>query len=115
VNFVTPDHFLPHTVAVVRLLQERGIHIPTVYNTSGYQRLESLSLMESIADIYLPDSKYADAALACSLSNCADYAKVALEALYEMVRQKGFLDTFVRNDDEIGAVSPYDPSSPCRR
>ncbi len=106
VNFLTPDHFLPHTVAVVRLLRERGIRIPMVYNLSGYQRLESLRLIESVADIYLPDFKYADAALAHSLSRSADYATVALVALCEMVRQKGFLDTFVRNDEDgIAAVS----------
>jgi len=106
VNFVTPDHFLPHTVAVVRLLRERGIHIPIIYNLSGYQQLESLRLIESVADIYLPDFKYADAALARSMSKSADYATVALVALCEMIRQKGFLDTFVRNDDDgIPAVS----------
>ena len=105
VNFVTPDHFLPHTVTMVRRLQERGIRIPTVYNLSGYQRLESLKLIESIADIYLPDFKYADASLAQSLSNSADYATVALEAVSEMVRQKGFLDTFVGNDEgETGTM-----------
>ncbi len=106
VNFVTADHFLLHTVAVVRILRERGICIPTVYNLSGYQRLESLKLIEPVADIYLPDFKYGDAALARSLSGCADYATVALDAICEMVRQKGFLDTFSENDgDEAGTVS----------
>jgi putative pyruvate formate lyase activating enzyme len=100
VNFVTPDHFLPHTVAVARHLGEHGTRIPTVYNLSGYQRVESLRLIEPVADIYLPDFKYADAALAQSLSQCADYAAVALDALCEMVRQKGLLDTFVANDEE---------------
>jgi len=105
VNFVTPDHFLPHTVAVVRILRERRIRIPIVYNLSGYQRLESLRLIEPVADIYLPDFKYADAALARSLSGCADYAAIALEALCEMVRQKGLLDTLVHSDeDEVGTV-----------
>ena len=108
VNFVTPDHFLPHTVAVAGLLRERGIRIPMVYNLSGYQRLESLRLIESVADIYLPDFKYADAALAHSLSRSADYATVALVALCEMVRQKGFLDTFVRNDDDGSAAVSID-------
>ena len=93
VNFVTPDHFLPHTVAVVMLLGQRGIRIPTVYNLSGYQRIESLTLIEPVADIYLPDFKYATGALARDLSRSANYATVALEALCEMVRQKGFLDT----------------------
>jgi putative pyruvate formate lyase activating enzyme len=94
VNFVTPDHFLPHTVAVVEALRGCGIRIPILYNLSGYQALESLRLIEPVADIYLPDFKYADAALAGSLSRCPDYAAVALEALVEMVRQKGFLDSF---------------------
>ncbi|NVL93178.1 MAG: radical SAM protein [Desulfobacterales bacterium] len=113
VNFVTPDHFLPHTVAVIRRLRERGIRIPTVYNLSGYQRVESLRMIEPIADIYLPDFKYADPALARRFSQSADYATVALEALSEMVCQKGFLDTFVREDDnEI--VSTNDLSPPSR-
>lgn len=105
VNFLTPDHFLPHTVAIVRLLRERGIHIPIVYNLSGYQRVESLRFIESIADIYLPDFKYADERLAQGLSRCADYPAVALEALCEMIRQKGFMDTFVRNDDDLFSPS----------
>ena len=100
VNFVTPDHFLPHTVKVVRVLRERGTRIPIVYNFSGYQRVESLRLVESTADIYLPDFKYADSALARHLSQCPDYAAVALEALFEMVGQKGFLDSFFHSDED---------------
>lgn len=99
VDFVTPDHFLPHTVAVVEGLRGRGLGIPVLYNLSGYQSLESLRLIEPVADIYLPDFKYADAALARSLSDCPDYATVALEALVEMVRQKGFLDSFHSGED----------------
>jgi len=95
VNFVTPDHFLPHTVAVVAALRRRALRIPVLYNLSGYQALEALRLIEPVADIYLPDFKYADPALAGSLSRCPDYAAVALEALVEMVRQKGFLDSFL--------------------
>lgn len=99
VNFVTPDHFLPHTVAVVEALRRRGVGIPVLYNLSGYQSLESLRLIEPVADIYLPDFKYADPVLAGSLSRCPDYAAVALEALVEMVRQKGFLDRFLFGGD----------------
>jgi putative pyruvate formate lyase activating enzyme len=104
VNFVTPDHFLPHTVAVVEGLRERGLGIPVLYNLSGYQSLEPLRLIEPVADIYLPDFKYADPALAGSLSRCPDYAAVALEALAEMVRQKGCLGTFLfgRNHEVHG-------------
>jgi putative pyruvate formate lyase activating enzyme len=94
VNFVTPDHVFPQTGEVVRLLRGRGVRIPVVYNLSGYQRTASLMEVEQWADIYLPDFKYADAALAGALSRCPDYAPVALDALSEMVRQKGFLDVF---------------------
>ena len=89
---------------MVRGLRERGIRIPTVYNLSGYQRVESLRLIEPVADIYLPDFKYADAALARSFSQCADYAAVALETLCEMVRQRGFLDTFVGDDGDVAGT-----------
>jgi putative pyruvate formate lyase activating enzyme len=100
VDFVTPDHFFPHTMAVVSLLRERGIRMPVVYNLSGYQRVESLGLIEGFADIYLPDFKYGDAALAGNLSCAPDYPGVALEAIGEMVRQKGFLDAFGNTDED---------------
>jgi putative pyruvate formate lyase activating enzyme len=116
VNFVTPDHFVPHTMAVVRLLRNSGIHIPVVYNFSGYQRIESLRLIESVADIYLPDFKYADACLAESLSRTPDYARVALEALCEMIRQKGFLDIHATADnEEIGPAYTNDRLTPARK
>lgn len=116
VNFVTPDHFLPHTVSVVRLLRKQSVNIPTVYNLSGYQRPESLRMIEPVADIYLPDFKYANAAIAGSLAQSADYPAVALEALSEMVRQKGFLDTFVgHDDDQIGTSGTDDLGPPARK
>jgi putative pyruvate formate lyase activating enzyme len=99
VNFVTPDHFLPHTASLVQCLRRRGIRMPAVYNLSGYQRVVSLRLIETVADIYLPDFKYADTDLAARLSNCPDYPRVALDAVAEMVRQKGFLDTFASGGD----------------
>jgi len=111
VNFVTPDHFLPHTVSIVSLLWERTIPIPVVYNVSGYQRVESLRLIGSFADVYLPDFKYGDAALAQALSRTPDYAKVALEAVGEMVRQKGFLDAFANTDDSGRTTGRMDGSS----
>jgi putative pyruvate formate lyase activating enzyme len=92
VNFVTPDHFFPHTVLVVSRLRESGFQEPVIYNLSGYQAKESLALIEPCADIYLPDFKYGDSALAEEFSRAADYPQVALEAISEMVRQKGFLE-----------------------
>jgi|YNPNPStandDraft_1061719.scaffolds.fasta_scaffold16199_4 putative pyruvate formate lyase activating enzyme len=92
VNLVTPDHFFPHVAGIVRGLREKGIRIPIVCNLSGYQRVESLRAMERFVDIYLPDFKYSDSSLAKDLSRCPDYPSTALEAIAEMVRQKGFLD-----------------------
>ena len=93
INFVTPDHFFPHVFTLVSSLRENGLDLPMVYNLSGYQSMDSLKRAEQFSDIYLPDFKYSDRALAFSLSRAKDYPEVALEALCEMVRQKGFLDS----------------------
>jgi putative pyruvate formate lyase activating enzyme len=94
VNFVTPDHFFPHTIDIVTGLKDHNIHLPIIYNMSGYERVESLRSLEDYADIYLPDFKYADNTLGERLSHCQNYSSVALDALTEMIMQKGFLDTF---------------------
>jgi putative pyruvate formate lyase activating enzyme len=93
VNFVTPDHFFPHTIEIVKGLRKKGIKIPILYNTSGYQKISSLRAIEPYADIYMPDFKYLDRKLSAQLSHCENYPDVALNAIYEMVKQKGFLDT----------------------
>ena len=92
INFVTPDHFFPHVFCLVTLLRKREVDLPFVYNLSGYQSVEMLKNAEDYADIYLPDFKYADSSLADRLSKCGDYPQVAVEAIAEMIRQKGFLD-----------------------
>ncbi len=99
VNFVTPDHFFPHTRKIVEGLRARHVPIPILYNMSGYERVESLKALEDAADIYLPDFKYADAALGERLSHCSRYPSVALDALAEMVRQKGILDICLPDRD----------------
>ncbi|MBN1353011.1 radical SAM protein [candidate division KSB1 bacterium] len=91
INFVTPDHFLPQTIEIARLARQRAIHIPILYNLSGYQTTDSLKLIESRADIYLPDFKYAGSALAQRYSTAANYPEIAIPAIEEMIRQKGFL------------------------
>jgi putative pyruvate formate lyase activating enzyme len=92
INLVTPDHFFPHAFYLVSLLRGKGVDLPVVYNLSGYQSLAMLKMAEDYAHIYLPDFKYADPTLSGRLSKCRDYPRVALEALEEMIRQKGFLD-----------------------
>ena len=93
INFVTPDHFFPHLFQLVSLLRRDGFNLPIVYNLSGYQSLEALKSARDYVDIYLPDFKYSDPSLAVALSKCNNYNQIALEAIAEMVSQKGFLDS----------------------
>ena len=99
INFVTPDHFLPYTFQLVERLRDIGYGIPVLYNTSGYQSIESLKIAEEFADIYMPDYKYSDPEIAQKFSRCSDYPQKALNAIAEMVRQKGFLDSFDKDKD----------------
>ncbi len=91
-NLVTFDHFTPHVILLVQDLRDKGLTLPTVANISGYQSKKTLSLLKDYVDIYLPDFKYADTGLAKALSKAEDYPKVALDAIYEMVKTRGFLD-----------------------
>jgi len=99
INFVTPDHFFPHVFSLVFLLRKKGFGLPIIYNLSGYQSIEILKVAEDYVDIYLPDFKYSDSSLASRLSKCNDYPQVALEAISEMIRQKGFLKTRSKNNE----------------
>ncbi len=95
INFVTPDHFFPHIFHFVSLLRREGFDLPMVYNLSGYQSVEALKSARDYVDIYLPDFKYSDPSLAAVLSKCRNYPQIALEAIAEMVNQKGFLDSLL--------------------
>ena len=89
INLVTAGHFLPHVVEALQLAKARGLVLPIVYNSSGYERVESLRLLEGLVDIYLPDCKYMDPELARRYSRAADYPQAARAAVEEMVRQAG--------------------------
>jgi len=97
INFVTPDHFLPHVFNLISLIKENEIGLPILFNTSGYQSIKMLKLSERLVDIYLPDYKYSENDLSMELSGCRDYPQRALNAISEMIRQKGFLDSFEKN------------------
>ncbi len=97
VNFVTPDHFFPCVASVVEGIRVRGIDLPVVFNLSGYQSVDLLRAAELTADIYLPDYKYSDSRLAAQYASCPDYPGAALDAISEMLRQKGVLDVFESN------------------
>jgi len=85
IDLVTPTHYLP---TIIPALQPK-LPVPVVYNCGGYERVETLQQLEGLVDIYLPDLKYADSALAGTLSGAADYFPVATAAIREMVRQTG--------------------------
>jgi putative pyruvate formate lyase activating enzyme len=89
VGFVTPSHFVPHVRAIISELHARGFYPVTVYNSNGYDTVESLSSLEGLIDVYLPDFKYASAHLSDSFSNAEDYPGIAKMAITEMFRQKG--------------------------
>lgn len=88
-NFVTPTHYALHVRAVVALARERGLTLPIVWNTSGYETVQAIRENADTVDVYLTDFKYADAALAQRYSQVSDYPAVALAALDEMVVQVG--------------------------
>jgi putative pyruvate formate lyase activating enzyme len=90
INIVTPTHYSPHIVLALDLAAAQGLRLPLVYNTCGWERPEILRELDGIVDIYLPDFKYADGAMASKYSSGADtYPEITKEALLEMHRQVG--------------------------
>ncbi|MFO8235272.1 MAG: radical SAM protein [Bacteroidales bacterium] len=90
INVVTPTHYTPHIVLALDKAAEKGLKLPLVYNTSGYEKTETLRLLDGVVDIYLPDFKYYDGAMAAKYSNGArDYPERAKSALLEMHNQVG--------------------------
>lgn len=88
INLVTPGQYIPDIVWAVRDARRRGMELPIVYNTSGYEDAKELKLLEGIVDVYLPDFKYMDSTLSAKYSRAKDYPSVAKQALSEMVRQQ---------------------------
>ena len=89
INLVTPTHYAPLLAEVIPAARRAGLTVPIVYNTSGYETVETLRSLAGLIDIYLPDFKYADPALAARYSAAPDYPEVARAALCEMVAQCG--------------------------
>jgi putative pyruvate formate lyase activating enzyme len=89
INFVTPTHFMPHILAALPYAIEGGLRLPLVYNTSGYECVEALRLLEGVVDLWLPDAKYADNATARRLSGFKNYVEHNWAALREIYRQVG--------------------------
>lgn len=88
INLVTPGQYIPDIVWAVNNARSRGMKLPIIYNTSGYENVTELKLLEGIVDVYLPDFKYMDSTLSARYSRAKDYPSVAKQALSEMVRQQ---------------------------
>ena len=89
INLVTPTHYVPSIIEAIKLARKKGLSIPIVYNTSGYENVETLKLLEGYIDIYLTDFKYFENNLGKNLSKCPNYFEVTSKALEEMYRQTG--------------------------
>lgn len=89
INLVTPTHYTPQIIRAVKRARKEGMSLPVVYNCSGYEKVETLKMLEGIVDIYLTDFKYMEKQWAEKYSKAPDYPERAKEALAEMVRQTG--------------------------
>ncbi len=91
INFVTPDHFMPHIIEAVKIMKKRGHNIPFVYNCSGYQSISHLETVMDYIDIFLFDYKFADIETSGYCVKLEDYPKIALEGLEFIYKKKGSL------------------------
>lgn len=91
INLVTPSHVVPQVLAGIEAAAARGLRVPIVYNSSGYDGLQALQLLDGVVDIYMPDFKFWDAEVARACCNAPDYPAVARAAILEMHRQVGDL------------------------
>lgn len=87
INLVTAGHYVPQVCEALRQAKRQGLQIPVVYNSSGYEKKETIALLEGLVDVYLPDFKYINKETAEAYSHAPDYPEVAKEAIAEMVRQ----------------------------
>ncbi|MCX6250693.1 MAG: 4Fe-4S cluster-binding domain-containing protein [Bacteroidetes bacterium] len=89
VGFVSPSHFVPQVKAIIHAVQLLGYRPVWVYNSNGFDKVETLRSLENLINVYLPDFKYSDPEIASEYSDAADYPGIAASALKEMYRQKG--------------------------
>ena len=89
INLVTPTSYVIHIIEAIKIAKNKGLHIPIVYNTNGYENVETLRLLEGYIDIYLPDFKYYYNELGKKFSNVNNYFEVVTQAIKEMYRQVG--------------------------
>ena len=88
INLVTPTHYVPLIIDGLKIAKKNGLNIPIVYNSSGYEEVDTIKLLNGVVDIYLPDFKYYSDEYAKKYSKCNDYFEFTTKALDEMIRQK---------------------------
>ena len=91
INFVTPTHYLPQILAALWLAIPQGFTLPIVWNSSGYEKVDALQLLDGVVSIYLPDMKYSDDVPAAEISSAPGYCRINRAAVTEMLRQVGHL------------------------
>jgi len=99
INLVSPTHVVPFILEALELAASKGLHLPLVYNTGGYDSLETLTLLDGVVDIYMPDMKYSDEKIGEQLSGIKEYPQINKTAVKEMHRQVGDLQI-----DELGVA-----------
>lgn len=104
INFVTPTHYLPQILAALWLAVPQGFDLPLVWNSSGYEKVDALQLLDGIVNIYLPDMKYHDDRFAVEISSAPAYRSINREAVTEMLRQVGHLCTDINGIAERGLI-----------
>lgn len=97
INLVSPTHYVPHILDALSIAAKKGLDIPIVYNTGGYESLDTLKLLEGVVDIYLADARYADDEIAEKYSSVKNYVKVNQTAISQMHRQVGAKGLIVRH------------------
>mgnify|MGYP003424721586 CR=1 FL=1 len=100
INLVTGVHFVPQIAEALTIAKKNGLNIPIIYNSSGYEKTETLRLLDGLIDVYLPDMKYISEDLAAEYSRAMDYPEISKSAIKEMYRQVGDLDFY-----EIGDIT----------
>ena len=87
INLVSPTIYADKIIPAIRLAKDNGLTLPIIYNSNGYEKIETLKRLEGLIDVYLPDLKYADESLAIKYSNVKNYFNIATAAIKEMERQ----------------------------
>ena len=104
INLVTPTSYVPQIIEAIKIAKNKGLKLPIVYNTNGYEKVETIKMLEGYIDIYLPDFKYSDNLLAKRLSKVDNYFEITTKALKEMHRQAGKAKFNASGDMQKGMI-----------